>query len=176
MVKKTKKKTKNNNKTKKLKISVPLLLLLLLLVIGCLLYLPMAILFIASMMPTFVAYLTDHQLGKNKTFTIGALNFSAFFYYLINIVRQPFPLEVSMDYLADPMTIIVIYSAATLGYLLNYISTMMVSSILQQKSHARIKKLEDKKKELEERWGAKVNGERTLDKLGFVKGHQHIEE
>lgn len=176
MAKKTQKKSEKKNKAKKFKMSVPMLVLLLLLVVGGLLYLPMAIFFIASMMPTFVAYMTDNQVGKNKTFTIGALNFSAFFYYLINIVQQPLPLEATMDFLADPMTIIVMYSAAALGYMLNYICTLMVSSILQQKSHDRIKKLEKKKKKLEERWGTKVNGERTLDKLGFIKAHQNTEE
>ena len=168
MAKKKKIKKKNKN-TKKRKVSFSFLFLLFLLMVACLLYLPVAILFIIGMMPTFVAFLTDRIEVKNKTFTIGALNFSAFFYYFINIWRQPFPMDVATEYLADPVTLIVIYTAAALGYGLNYISTLLVSGVLKQKSLARIDKLEKKKKELEERWGEKVNGERELDRSGFIR-------
>jgi len=165
-----KKKSDKKNKDKKAKkFGLSFIFLVFFLIIACLLYLPMAIFFIASMMPTFVAYFTDSKKGKNKTFTIGALNFSAFFYYFINIWRQPFPMDKAMEYLADPVTIIVVYGAAAFGYGLNYISTLMISGVLRQKSLARIEKLEEKKKKLEERWGDKVNGERELDQHGFIK-------
>ncbi len=168
MMAKKKKKQKKSNK-KKRKINFSAVFLLFLLMIGCLLYLPVAILFIVGMMPTFVAYLTDNIEGKNKTFTIGALNFSAFFYYFINILRHAMPMEVAIEYLANPITIIVIYAAAALGYGLNYMSTLLISGVLKQKSLARIDKLEDKKKKLEERWGEKVNGKRELDRSGFIR-------
>jgi hypothetical protein len=160
---------KKNKKIKKQKISFSFILLLFVFMALCLLYLPMAILFVVSMLPTIVAYFTDSIEGKNKTFTIGALNFSAFFYYFINIWRQPFPMDVATEYLANPITIIVIYAAAALGYGLNYIFTLLVSGILKQKSLARIDKLEDQKKKLEERWGEKVNGKRELDRFGFIR-------
>ncbi len=73
----------------------------------------------------------------------------------------------AVDYLSDPMTIVVIYSTAALGYLIDYMATLFVSSILRQKSLLRLEKIEKEKKKLEGRWGTKVNGERRLDDDGF---------
>ena len=81
-----------------------------------------------------------------------------------------------MNYISDPMTIIIVYTTAGFGYVLNYISTVMISSVLRQKSLMRLDKLEEKKKKLEERWGEKVNGERALDKFGFIKINDDSEE
>lgn len=164
-----KKKVKNKFKKKGgIKIGFRGLVLFLIIVVISMLYLPSAILFFVGMLPTFAAYLTDRIPGKNKTFTIGALNFSGCFYYLIKIWSNSNPMEAAVSYLSDPVTIIVIYVAAGLGYILNYVATIMVSSVLRQKSRIRLDTLEDKKKKLEERWGEKVNGDRPLDAQGFL--------
>ncbi len=164
-------KKKNNKKSKNIKkpkISFKALFLFFLAIIGCILYLPTAILFIVGMLPTFVSYITDTQTGKNKTFTIGAINFSGCFYYLVHIWNTSHPMDVAMNYLSNPMTIVVIYSAAGLGYVINYVATVIVSSILRQKGLLRLEKIEERKRKLEERWGEKVNGERPLDGQGFL--------
>lgn len=166
--KKKKKNTKKKQQSFKFKLSVRGLFLALIVVVISMLYLPSAILFFIGMLPTFVAYITDGIPGKNKTFTIGALNFSGCFYYLIKIWSDSHPMEVAMNYLSDPVTIIVIYSAAGLGYIINHVSTIIVSSVLRQKSFVRLKTLEEKKKSLEARWGKKVNGDRPLDDRGFL--------
>ena len=165
----TKKKKKNNkNKPSKKTIGLRGVLLAIVAIILSMLYLSSAMLFFIGMLPTIVAYFTDDKPGKNKTFTIGAINFSACFHYLINIWISADPVEAATTYLGDPLTVMVIYSAAALGYILNYVSTILMSSVLQKKSYARIEKLESQKKKLEKRWGKKVNGERTLDSNGFL--------
>lgn len=173
-----KKKTNKKSKvSKKARIDFKVLFVFLLIIIGSMLYLPLAILFIVGMLPTFVAYLTDKRPGKNKTFTIGALNFSGCFYCLIYIANHSHPMEAAISYLSNPMTIVVIYSAAGLGYIINYVATIIVSSILRQKSLMRLEKLEETKRKLEERWGKKVNGERPLDGQGFLlENPENIEE
>lgn len=166
MAKKNKQKKSSQKKTK-LKINVKALFLLLLLIIFSILYLHSTILFVLGMLPTLVAFFVDKQVGKNKTFTIGSLNFAACFYYLTKVWSHAQPMEMAIDFITNPKTYVVIYSAAALGYLINYITTIIVASVLKQKSLIRLEKLEKAKKQLEERWGEKVNGDKPLNSKGF---------
>ena len=63
------------------------------------------------------------------------MNFSGCFFYLMNVWNTSHPMDVAMSYLSDPMTIVVIYSAAGLGYIINYVTTVVVSSVLRQKKY-----------------------------------------
>ncbi len=131
-------------------------------------FLPTTFLLAVGLLPTFVAILVDREPGKNKSFTIGAMNFAGCFPYLLGLWTKSNSMDLAMHYLSEPKTIIIIYSVAALGYLINWAITMGVSSILVQKSHMRIKKIGEEKVALEERWGKKVNGEYDLDEFGFV--------
>ena len=138
-------------------------------------FLPTTFMIAVGMLPTFVAIVVDKEEGKNKSFTIGAMNLAGVFPYLLGLWTQSNSMPQAMDYLADPKTIIVIYSAAAVGYLINWSVTMAVSSILVQRSRLRIKRIEEEKLALEERWGKKVNGQYELDNHGFVI-ERNIEE
>ena len=168
MAKKKKTNKKKNKPNKKSKLSFRVLFLLLIFMIFALLYMPMAILFFVGMLPTLVVYFTDRVPGKNKTFTIGAMNFAGCFYYMLSMWSTPKPMQLAVDYLSDPMTIVIIYSAAVVGYIVDSVATLSVASILRQKSQVRLQKLESNKKKLEKRWGEKVNGDRPLDAQGFL--------
>ena len=159
---------KNKLKKKKGFLSVQLILGLLFLLIFMIMFLPTTFLFIIGMLPTFVVAAIDNGEGKNKTFTIGSINFAGCFPYLVGLWTSSNSMDKVMDYLSDPKTIIVIYTAAAVGYFINWAITMSVSNILVQRSHIRIKKIEEQKKQMEERWGKKVNGKYNLDDSGFL--------
>ena len=163
------KKKKKNTKKKKsfFKINPKGLLILITVAAAVMIYMAPAILFLLGMLPTIAAYLTDKIPGKNKTLTIGALNFSACFHYLMKIWTHPSPDDTALDYLTNPKTLIIIYLAAVLGYLINYGITILVASVLKQRSETRLNKIEDAKENLTEQWGRKVNGEKPLDAFGF---------
>ncbi|HPF77899.1 MAG TPA: hypothetical protein PLF01_01285 [Alphaproteobacteria bacterium] len=131
-------------------------------------FMPTTFLLAVGLLPTFVAIAVDREPGRNKSFTIGAMNFSGCFPYLLGLWTKSNSMDQVMGYIADPKTIIVMYSAAGIGYLINWLVTMGVSSILVQRSRMRIKKIEEEKKALEERWGKHVNGSYDLDDLGFI--------
>lgn len=124
-------------------------------------------LLIIGMMPTLVYWLIDKSFQKNKTLTIGAMNFAGCFPFLVDIWKSTHPSELSITYLTDPLTIIVIYSAALFGYGINYLTVMTVSSYMQEAAVKKIEWIENEKKVLEKRWGSKVNGETVLDERGF---------
>lgn len=162
------KKKNKKQKTKKNFINVRLLFILLIMLSFSVFYMPAALLLFFGMLPTLVAYIIDKKPGKNKTFTIGALNFSGCFYYLVHAWNSIQPMETALVYLQNPVTIIVIYTAAAFGYMLNFVATILISSVLRRRSVQKLEKIEKQKKALEDRWGKKVNGERPLDERGFV--------
>ncbi len=164
-----KKKKKSAVKKKGLlsKLSPKVLLVLITVAAVVMMFMAAAILFILGMMPTLAAYLTDRIPGKNKTLTIGALNFAACFFYMMKIWTNPVPEDAAISYLSNPTTLIMIYVAALVGYMINHGVTVVVASILKQKSEARLNKIEEAKEQLVERWGVKVNGRKPLDIHGF---------
>jgi len=167
MVKKTKKKNKAKKKKKFSILSPKTILVLITIVTMIFLYMAPAILFFIGMLPTAVVYFIDTASGKSKTLTIGALNFAACFHYMMKIWTHHNPANIALEYLENPKTLIVIYLAAALGYMINYGVTVLVSSVLKQKSEIRLNKIEEAKKRLIERWGEKVDGKKPLDPLGF---------
>ncbi|MCI5060852.1 MAG: hypothetical protein MRY79_07260 [Alphaproteobacteria bacterium] len=128
---------------------------------------PTTFLLSIGMLPTFVALLIDHSPGKNKAFTIGAMNFAGCFPYLLGVWTTTNSIEASIHFLSDPVTVIVMYGLAGLGYIINWATVLGVSSILIERSQNRLKRIEHEKKMLEERWGNEVSGKYPLDDFGF---------
>lgn len=136
-------------------------------IIVALIFTPTSAILFVGMLPTVVAFIVDRSFQKNKTFTIGAMNFAGCFPFLLMLWMTENTLQVSLKLLSDPVTIIVIYSVAGFGYVINWGVTQAVIAILVEKSHHRIKKIQQEKKVLVERWGEKVTGKYDLDQTGF---------
>lgn len=165
-----KKKTKNKKKVKKAssgKFSFQKLVFAIVALAVILIFMPTSILLGVGMLPTLVSYIVDRSLEKNKTFTVGAMNFSGCFPYLLMLWTGENSTQGAWNFVGTPEVIIVIYTIAGMGYVINWGVTQVVSNILIQRSQARISKIDKEKKQLEERWGAKVNGKYDLDENGF---------
>ncbi len=160
-----KKKQKKSNKKKK--IGVKSFFILFFAVIVAIVFTPTTSIILVGMLPTLVAYLVDNSLEKNKTLTIGAMNFAGCFPYLLSLWKGENTLNVALSYLENPKTIIFIYTIAALGYIINWVVTLGISSILKKRSHMRIERIKSEKKKLKDRWGDKVNGKYELDASGF---------
>lgn len=161
------KKKKKVQKNKKQKMGASGFFLGIFTLIAMLVFTPTSLILIIGMLPTLVAYIVDRSFEKNKTFTIGAMNFAGCFPFLLMLWTGENTSQVSINMLADPMTIIVIYSIAGLGYFINFLVTRGVISVLVQKSHHRMKKIDQEKQLLIDRWGQKVTGQYDLDQHGF---------
>jgi len=131
------------------------------------LFMPTAFLLAVGLLPSFVAASVDREPGKNKTFTIAAINFAGCFYYVTELWQGVNDLHHALLIVLDPANIVVMYAAAALGYLINVFVTQGVSSVLIQKAKMRLQKIDKEKIALEERWGKKVNGQYDLDANGF---------
>jgi hypothetical protein len=130
-------------------------------------FLPSTILLMIGMIPTPFALLTDHTKGKNKVITVGAMNLAGCSPFLFELWTTEHTFSKAMMIVTDPFAIVVMWSAAAVGYILNWAMTGIVSSVLYQKGQGRQKAIQKRQKELIERWGAEVTGDMPLDPQGF---------
>ncbi len=163
-------KTQKKRKSSKIGLSIRFILIAFMLVIVSFLFWESASLFWIGMLPTGVAWIIDRSRQKSKTLTVGAMNFAGCFPYLMSIWMAFDPAVLSARYLDDPLTIIVIYGAAFVGYVINYLSVSGFSAYAVQRAKDQILKIDKEKKALEQRWGKKVNGKTVLDEKGFPTG------
>lgn len=130
-------------------------------------FLPSTILLMIGMVPTPFAILTDRTKSKSKVMTVGALNLAGCSPFLFQLWTTEHSFDRSVSIVTDPFAIVVMWSAAAVGYILNWAMTGIVSSVLYQKGQSRQKTIQKRQKELIERWGAEVSGDMPLDAQGF---------
>jgi hypothetical protein len=59
------------------------------------------------------------------------------------------------------------YSAAGIGYMIDWALSGIVATIMIQRSSGRLKAIRTRQDEMVERWGREVTGEMVLDSEGF---------
>ena len=159
--------------TKKRKKKLPKSVLLRLKIVGtaisvaALVFLPTTIIFAIGMMPTVAAIIIDKSHTKFLTLSVGILNFSGCLPFVFYLWEKGHSIDNALNIGVQAQTISVIYFIASLGYVIDYAISGIVSNILLQKAQGRKKRIEKKQKELIERWGTKVNGKTPLDEFGF---------
>lgn len=136
-------------------------------VITALLFLPTTILLLIGMFPTFVAALVDRTREKVLGMTVGSMNLAGCTPFVIELWSGEHTSERSIEIAANPLSIVVMYSAACLGYMLEWSMTGIVATIMTQKALARLRSIDERQASLIERWGREVTGEIPLDPYGF---------
>lgn len=129
--------------------------------------LPTTLLFFIGMLPTFVSRFADRSRQKSRTMTIGFMNFAACFPFWYMLVTSEHTFAKSAEIIADPLHVIIMYSGAVAGYLIDWGLSGIVATIMVQKGHKRIKDIKKIHEDLVERWGPEVSGDLELDPNGF---------
>jgi hypothetical protein len=134
----------------------------------------LAVIMVVGMIPTIVAAIVDRSEGRTRSLTIGAMNFAGCVPFMLEIFKKGNSLETSIAYMLEPRTIVVIYFAAAMGYLIDWAMTGIVSSVIVQKTKGRLREIKKDQKELTERWGMEVTGTIPLDEFGFPKDNGNM--
>ena len=129
----------------------------------------MAVILMIGMIPTIVASIVDSTKGKMRAFTVGAINVAGCTPFLVEVFKKGNDISTAVTYIIQPRTIVVMYMAAGIGYLIDWAMTGIVSSIMVQRAKKRIKDVLKQQKELIDRWGPEVTGTIALDEYGFPK-------
>lgn len=136
-------------------------------IITAVVFLPSTFMLLIGMIPTPFAILVDRTRAKNKVITVGSMNLAGCSPFLFELWTTDHSFEKAFDIITDPFAIIVMWSAAAVGYIVNWAMTGIVSATLYQKGLSRQKYIKKRQQELVERWGREVTGELPMDAEGF---------
>jgi hypothetical protein len=142
---------------------------LILAMFACVIFSAMAVILAVGMVPTIVAAIVDRTEGRMRSLSIGAINFAGCMPFLIEVFKKGNNLETAITYISQPRTIVVMYFAAAMGYLINWAMAGIVSSVMVQRTKSRLKEIQKTQNELTTRWGPEVTGTIPLDEFGFPK-------
>jgi hypothetical protein len=133
-------------------------------------FLPTAFVMFIGLLPMVVAFFVDRSPKKSKAITVGAMNLAGCMPFLLELWTTDHTLDRAFSIILNPMAIIVIYSAAVVGYLIDWALSIMVASFLYDRGVSRKAAIEKRQQELIERWGREVTGSLPLDEQGFPIG------
>ncbi len=167
MVKKAKAGKKNKKKAKKRSGSLWLNVFLACIILSALVFLPIAVVLFIGLLPTFVAFFVDRNKKKIKPITVGAMNMAGCAPFIMELWTTNISMPKALSIIGEPMAVIVIYSAAGIGYLIDWAVTVLVARFLYQRGGVRKTAIEKRQAELINRWGEEVNGKIPMDHEGF---------
>lgn len=137
------------------------------LLITAVVFTPTSIVLLIGMMPTIVASFVDRTPEKTRGMTVGAMNLAGCAPFIIDLWSISNTAESALEIVTNPLSIIVMYVAAGMGYLIDWSVTGIVATFLIEKARARIAAIEKMQGALIERWGLEVAGDIPLDAEGF---------
>jgi len=135
--------------------------------ISAIIFMPTTIMLFLGMLPTLVAGLVDRSGKGTKALTVGSMNLAGCTPFLLDLWTIDHSSENALRIISDPRTIIVIYCAAGVGYLIDWAMSGIVGTIMVQRSGYRMKEIKKRQAALVERWGPEVTGKIPLDAYGF---------
>lgn len=130
-------------------------------------FMPTTIMLFFGMLPTLVAGLVDRTGKGTKALTVGSMNLAGCTPFLLDLWTKGQTAENALTIISDPRTIIVIYCAAGIGYLIDWAMSGIVATVMIQRSGSRLKDIKKRQAGLVERWGEEVTGKLVLDAYGF---------
>jgi len=131
-------------------------------------FLPTSVLLVVGMMPTVVAVFVTSTKKRAKAVTVGAMNLAGCTPFLLDLWMRGHNFETTFEILMNPIAIIVMYAAACIGYLIDWLMVGFVSGVMYQKAEARLEYIAKRQEDLVERWGKEVTGHYVLDEEGFA--------
>lgn len=154
-------------KKKKAIISWKMQILLIFIALAALMAMPTTVLIFFGMMPTAAAYFIDRTKTKTRALTVGAMNAAGCAPFILKLWATEHTLENSFMIVTDPRTIIVMYCAAGVGYLLDWTVSGLVGTFMVSKAEYRRNMIKERQAQLVERWGREVTGDVIVDVAGF---------
>lgn len=131
------------------------------------LFLPTTALFLFGMLPTIAARVVDRTPEKTKVLTVGFMNFATVFPFWYNLMELGHKFDNAMLILSSPLTIVIMYSGALMGYAIEWGVTSFVATLMVQKGKNRLESIKKGQESLIKQWGPEVSGEIPLNQYGF---------
>lgn len=134
--------------------------------ISAILFMPTTILLVFGMLPTVAAAIVDRK-GGARAISVGSMNLCGCVPFLLDLWTKSHTPAFAIELITDPRTVIVMYSAAGIGYMIDWALSGIVATIMIQRSTTRVKAIRKRQEEMIVRWGPEVTGELLMDAEGF---------
>lgn len=126
------------------------------------------LLLLIGMLPTLVSLFIDRTSDKNRPLTVGAMNLAGCAPFVLQLWTTDTSMDNAFGIITDPRTIIVMYCAAGVGYIIDWAVSGLVGSVMVQRGETRRNQIAKRQAELVERWGPEVSGDVAVDHYGFA--------
>jgi hypothetical protein len=120
--------------------------------------LPLCILLLAGMLPTFVAVVVDRHRRRYLARTVGAMNIAGLAPAVLRLWVAGITFANLHQVVANPFTWLVMYGGAGFGWLLYFGIPPVVGMLLEINVEDTKRQLEARAKTLVEEWGEEVTG------------------
>jgi len=109
-----------------------------------------------GMLPTMVAAMVDRGPHRYAWLTVGGLNFAGVAPYLFEVWKQGHTLDAAFTQLTNVLALLVIFGAASFGWVVYMMMPPVVGAFLQVAAQRRVAVLRANQKKLVEQWGPDV--------------------
>lgn len=118
--------------------------------------LPTIALLLFGLLPTLVAAIVDRSPSRYAWLSVGGSNFAGVSPYLFRLWFGDHSLENALAMLADVFVLLVMYGAASVGWLLFMAAPPVVGTVLTLTSERRVAALRHNQRRIVEEWGEGV--------------------
>ena len=144
---KTKKNSVKLNNTQKM-------LLLLMLIIALMTTLPILMVLLVGLLPTFTLMILDIK-NVNKLIVVGCFNLSGVFVYMFNVLHN-FSVDNALFIFSDVFNMILMLGSAAVGLVVYYELPQMFVYIAKSSNQKHITNIDARLEKLQETWGHEV--------------------
>ena len=137
-------------------------------------FLPTTMILVIGMLPTPAAILVDKSKRKIKVVSVGAMNLAACMPFILELWSLEHTFARSFEILTDPMSILIMYAGAAVGYIIDWSLTNVISVFLYERGKTRMVAIRKAQKDLLDRWGPEVKADSPLGADGFfIEGEKN---
>jgi hypothetical protein len=122
-------------------------------------FFPTLLLMVIGMAPAIVAFFIDKRPRKVTARAVAYLNIAGCLPFALDLWSGQNTITGVMEIASDPSSLMIMYSAAAVGWTLNFITAPIMSAYLAVQHEAKGRSIENRKEELIKEWGADVKGQ-----------------
>lgn len=114
---------------------------------------PASMILAMGLLPTLVAYLTDRDPEGYAAVTVGGFSFAALVPFLLTFWEGPHTLSAALAITIDVTTLVVVYAAAAIGWVLYLWMPAIAAVYLKMSADSRTQNMQREQEHLIKEWG-----------------------
>lgn len=131
-------------------------------------FMPVTVVFVIGMLPSFVALLVDTTQDKTRALTVSLMNFVAVFPFLLMVALDNYSMGAAIDIVTKAINPVIMFAGAAAGYFLDWTFSGVSNIIMTGRAKSRLESIKKRQEDLVRRWGQEVTGNVATDPDGFL--------